>query len=95
LKLPKIDGHEVLREIKQDPVLKVIPVVVLTTSGAESDRARAYQEHANSYLVKPLDFSKFREMADDLQLYWGMWNQPPSRQGLFNESPDSSSVDRR
>jgi CheY-like chemotaxis protein len=78
LKLPKVDGHEVLREIKQDPNLKVIPVVILTTSNAEIDRAKAYQEHANSYLVKPLDFGKFRKMADDLRLYWGMWNQPPS-----------------
>lgn len=77
LKLPKIDGHEVLRRIKTDPNLKVIPVVVLTTSAAEVDRAAAYAEHANSYLVKPLDFGSFRKLADDLNLYWGVWNQPP------------------
>ncbi|MES2769378.1 MAG: response regulator [Bdellovibrionota bacterium] len=79
LKLPKIDGHEVLRKIKMDSRLKVIPVVVLTTSAAESDRARAYQEHANSYLVKPLDFNSFRKMAEDLNLYWGVWNQAPHK----------------
>jgi CheY-like chemotaxis protein len=77
LKLPKIDGHEVLKRIKSDPQLRVIPVVVLTTSDAESDRARAYEEHANSYLVKPLDFENFRKMTEDLNLYWGVWNQPP------------------
>lgn len=78
LKLPKVDGHEVLREVKSDPQLKVIPVVILTTSGAEIDRSKAYEEHANSYLVKPLDFAQFRKMAEDLKLYWGMWNQPPT-----------------
>jgi CheY-like chemotaxis protein len=77
LKLPKVDGHEVLRRIKSDPQLRVIPVVVLTTSAAESDRARAYAEHANSYLVKPLDFNNFRKMAEDLNLYWGVWNRLP------------------
>ena len=81
LKLPKIDGHEVLRRIKRDPRLKVIPVVILTTSAAESDRAKAYEENANSYLVKPLDFAKFRKMAEDLNLYWGMWNQPATTKG--------------
>ncbi|MCM2280764.1 MAG: response regulator [Bdellovibrionaceae bacterium] len=77
LKLPKIDGHEVLRRIKGDPLLKVIPVVILTTSAAEQDRSIAYESYANSYLVKPLDFNSFRKMAEDLNLYWGVWNQPP------------------
>lgn len=76
LKLPKVDGLEVLRCIKGDPHLKVIPVVILTTSAAESDRSMAYSSNANSYLVKPMDFAKFRKMAEDLNLYWGMWNQP-------------------
>lgn len=79
LKLPKIDGHEVLRAIKNDPSLKVIPVVVLTTSDAELDRTMAYSEYANRYLVKPLDFNSFRKMAEDLNLYWGVWNQPPAK----------------
>ncbi len=74
LKLPKMDGHEVLAEIKQDEQLRRIPVVVLTTSDAASDRARAYQLHANSYLVKPLDFDQFQQMISVMQQYWGLWN---------------------
>lgn len=77
LKLPKVDGHEVLEEIKKDPQLSVIPTVVLTTSDAEVDRMRAYSNHANSYLVKPVDFHRFRQMVEDLNLYWGVWNRPP------------------
>lgn len=80
LKLPKVDGLEVLQRIKNDPHLKVIPVVILTTSAAESDRAAAYVEHANSYLVKPLDFNSFRKMTEDLNLYWSVWNQPPGKE---------------
>lgn len=76
LKLPKVDGHEVLAEVKQDPALLKIPVVVLTTSDAETDRAKAYEHHANSYLVKPVDFERFRQMVADLSLYWGVWNRP-------------------
>lgn len=76
LKLPKVDGLEVLKIIKSDSRLKVIPVVVLTTSKAERDRAMAYEANANSYLVKPLDFGSFRRMAEDLNLYWSVWNQP-------------------
>lgn len=77
LKLPKISGHEVLHTIKHDDHLKSIPVVVMTTSDAESDRTRAYEHHANSYVVKPLDFDKFRQLVNDLCLYWGVWNKPP------------------
>ena len=76
LKLPKVDGHEVLAAIKSDPALAPIPVVVLTTSAAETDRIKAYEHHANSYLVKPIDFKRFRQMVKDLDLYWGMWNRP-------------------
>ncbi|KAA5543042.1 response regulator [Roseiconus nitratireducens] len=77
LKLPKVGGHEVLASIKQDDELKMIPVVIMTTSDAESDRARAYEHHANSYVVKPLDFDRFRELVRDLCLYWGVWNERP------------------
>jgi CheY-like chemotaxis protein len=80
LKLPKVDGHQVLKKIKNDPHLRVIPVVILTTSAAESDRATAYGDHANSYLVKPLDFESFRKMTEDLKLYWGVWNQSPGEE---------------
>lgn len=77
LKLPRVDGHEVLKAIKEDKNTADIPVVIMTTSDAETDRARAYEYHANSYLVKPIDFTKFRQMVDELSLYWGVWNVPP------------------
>lgn len=77
LKLPRMDGLEVLATVKGDPVLRRIPVVILTTSTTEIDRARAYSHHANSYVVKPLDFQVFHQMVKDLQLYWTAWNEPP------------------
>lgn len=77
LKLPRVDGLEVLQKIKSDDNLKMIPVVILTTSDTEKDRTSAYLQHANSYLVKPLDFNQFRKMAEELNLYWAIWNQPP------------------
>lgn len=75
LKLPKIDGHEVLAQVKEDPELRSTPIVVLTTSAAERDRQTAYRLHANSYLVKPVDFEQFRQMVTDLGFYWGVWNK--------------------
>lgn len=81
LHLPKRDGHEVLAAIKSDPALCTIPVLVLTTSEAESDRVRAYRHHANSYLVKPLDFDRLGEMLDAVGRYWGRWNLPASDRG--------------
>ncbi len=75
LKLPKVDGHEVLAQVKSDDALRCIPIVVLTTSQAEADRAQAYFNHTNSYLVKPVDFAQFQKMVKDLKLYWGVWNQ--------------------
>ncbi len=77
LKMPRMDGHELLEVIKVDPDLAMIPVVVLTTSKSEADRARAYGSHANSYLVKPLDFQRFHEMISQLGVYWSVWNEPP------------------
>jgi len=62
LRLPKVDGLEVLKAVKHDPELSTIPVVVLTTSATEADVARAYEYRANSYLVKPVDFPKFVEL---------------------------------
>ena len=79
LKIPKIDGHEVLEQIKQDPHLRPIPTVILSTSDTVRDRAKAYRRQANSYLVKPADFAKFRELLDDLITYWGVWNKPITR----------------
>jgi len=69
LRIPKIDGLEVLREIKSDASLMHLPVVILTSSDAEKDIAKAYEYHANSYLVKPLDFVKFTQMLSDLGGY--------------------------
>lgn len=77
LRLPRVDGLEVLRQVKSAPALRDIPVVVLTTSAAESDVARAYEYHANSYVVKPLDFGKFTDLMDELGLYWLGWNHAP------------------
>jgi CheY-like chemotaxis protein len=77
LKLPKKDGHEVLAEIKGDDELRLIPVVILTTSDAEVDRLRAYRLSVNSYLVKPLDAEQFDDMIRDLSLYWATWNRGP------------------
>lgn len=77
LRLPRIDGLEVLREIKADDELRRIPVVVLTTSEADPDIARAYDNQANSYLVKPAEFDGFRRMMRDLGFYWLVWNQHP------------------
>jgi CheY-like chemotaxis protein len=78
LRLPKIDGLEVLRVIKSDPALNQIPVVILTTSAAESDMVRAYDCHANSYLVKPVDFTQFIELMDILGYYWLILNHKPN-----------------
>lgn len=69
---------EVLKAIKEDAHLKIIPVVVLTTSEAEKDVARAYYNHANSYLVKPVGFEEFKKLMDDLGSYWLGWNTSPS-----------------
>jgi len=77
LRLPRVDGMDVLRAIKENDDLKTIPVVVLTTSEAEKDVARAYYNHANSYLVKPVGFEEFRKLMDDLGFYWLGWNTNP------------------
>jgi CheY-like chemotaxis protein len=77
LRLPKVDGLEVLRAIKQSETLRRIPVVVLTTSDKESDIARAYDLHANAYLVKPVDFTKFLDLMRGLGFFWLVWNRAP------------------
>lgn len=77
LRLPKIDGLTVLKEIKGDEKLRDIPVVILTTSQAEKDLSMAYENNANSYLVKPVDFGKFMELMDLLGFYWLAWNRHP------------------
>ena len=77
LRLPRVDGIEVRQAIKASPELRQIPVVVLTTSEAEKDIARAYYNHANSYLVKPVGYEEFVKLMQDLGFYWLSWNTPP------------------
>ena len=78
LKLPKIDGLEVLRRIKSDPRTRAIPVVVLTSSREEQDIVKSYAFGVNSYIVKPVDFEQFTEAARILGLYWTLLNEPPA-----------------
>ena len=77
LRLPKVDGLEVLRQIKSSDQLCRLPVVVLTTSEAERDVASAYDYHANSYMTKPMDYEKFSELMNELGYYWLAWNRNP------------------
>jgi CheY-like chemotaxis protein len=77
LRLPKVDGLEVLKTIKSDQTLSSTPVVILTTSPAESDMVKAYAANANSYLVKPVDFTKFNQLMNTFGYYWVVWNQYP------------------
>ena len=77
LRLPRVDGIEVLQAIKESPELRQIPVVVLTTSETEKDIARAYYNHANSYLVKPVGYEEFVKLMQDLGFYWLSWNTLP------------------
>ncbi len=77
LKLPKVDGLEVLRHIKADPRTRAIPVVMLTSSREERDIVESYQLGVNSYIVKPVDFEQFSEVARLLGLYWLLLNEVP------------------
>ena len=77
LRLPKVDGLEVLKTVKADADLSHIPVVILTTSKAESDVVSAYADHANSYLVKPVDFTQFSQLMETFGFYWLAWNRYP------------------
>ncbi|MDR3573473.1 MAG: response regulator [Anaerolineaceae bacterium] len=77
LKLPKVDGLEVLRIVKSDARTKIIPVVVLTSSIQEKDLVQSYEYGVNSYIVKPVDFDKFMEAVNGLGMYWLLLNQKP------------------
>ena len=77
LKLPKVDGLEVLKEIKSDEKLKVIPVVVLTSSREEKDMVASYQLGVNAYVVKPVDFHEFVNAIKELGVFWAIINEPP------------------
>lgn len=83
LKLPRIDGHEVLRRIRADERLKYLPVVILTSSKENEDLITAYQSGATSYIRKPVDFIKFVEAVKNLGLYWLVLNEPmPVKEAL-------------
>lgn len=81
LKLPKVDGLEVLRQLRADPRTRLLPVVILTTSNEERDILASYQLGANSYVRKPVDFEQFLEAARQLGLYWLVLNVPPPAAG--------------
>jgi len=77
LKLPKVDGLEVLRQLKSEVHCRAIPVIVLTSSSEDRDIQTAYDLGANSYIVKPVDFEKFLDVAAQINLYWNVLNIPP------------------
>jgi CheY-like chemotaxis protein len=81
LKMPKVDGIEVLRQVKSDPELKTIPVVVLTSSREEQDLVRTYDLGVNAYVVKPVDFHEFVQAVKLLGGFWAVVNEPPPRSG--------------
>ena len=77
LKLPKVDGLEVLRQMRDEPRTKLMPVVILTSSKEESDVLRGYELRANSYIRKPVDFARFVEAVREIGMYWLVLNEPP------------------
>jgi CheY-like chemotaxis protein len=77
LRLPKVDGIDVLRQARQHPVWKQIPFVVVTTSRENTDISRAYELGVNSYIVKPVDFAAFTEVVKQIKFYWLLTNEPP------------------
>ena len=82
LKMPKVDGMEVLREIKDDPALKIIPVVTMTSSREEQDLMRSYQLGVNAYVVKPVNFHEFIDAMKQMSTFWAVLNEsPPSSLG--------------
>ncbi|MBI5953827.1 MAG: response regulator [Chloroflexi bacterium] len=78
LRLPRVDGLDVLKVVKENDGLKNIPVIVLTTSEADKDMIRAYDRHVNSYLVKPVGYDDFHKLMNDLGFYWLGWNSHPN-----------------
>ncbi len=77
LKLPRIDGLEVLKRLRQNDQTRLLPIVVLTTSDEEKDRVQSYQLHANSFIRKPVDFNQFADAIRQIGLYWLVLNEPP------------------
>jgi len=79
LKMPKVNGMEVLEKLKSDPLMKDIPVVILTSSGEDPDIQKCYDLGANSYIVKPVDFDNFSKTVVELGLYWVVLNKAPGK----------------
>lgn len=79
LKMPKVDGIEVLRKVKSDPDLRVIPVVILTSSKEEQDIVESYQLGVNAYIVKPVEFDRFVKAVSDLGFFWMLLNESPTQ----------------
>ena len=77
LNMPKVDGMEVLQRMKLDPVLKQVPVVMVTSSRVEQDLVRSYELGVNAYVVKPVDFQKFIESIRQIGFFWAILNEPP------------------
>lgn len=77
LKLPKVDGLEVLKQLKSDPAMRAVPVVMLTSSREEIDLVTSYNLGANAFVVKPMEFTEFTTALRELGLFWGIINQPP------------------
>lgn len=94
LKMPKVDGLEVLRQIKSDPVLRLIPVVVMTSSREERDMLESYQFGVNAYIVKPLDFEQFTAAVAQVGAFWAVLNEvprnPPGRLSIPERAGDST-----
>ncbi len=91
IKMPKVDGLEVLRMVKADPDLKSIPMVVLTSSREERDLARSYSQGVNAYVVKPVEFQEFIKAVSSLGIFWALVNEPPPRSAGKMKEPRSHS----
>jgi CheY-like chemotaxis protein len=77
LKMPRVDGLEALQQIRADPELRILPIVILTSSREESDVVKGYSLGANAYVVKPVDFDQFISAVSQLGVFWGLINEPP------------------
>lgn len=87
LKMPKVDGREVLRQIRDHPELRTVPVVVLTSSREESDLMQSYQLGVNAYVVKPVDFEEFAAAVGKLGFFWALLNEPPPEKAKETARP--------
>jgi CheY-like chemotaxis protein len=94
LKLPKIDGLEVLDMIRSNASLKSVPVVMLTSSREEQDLVRSYELGVNAYVVKPVEFAEFVEAISDLGVFWAVLNEPPPGSTRFRRPPAAQCLQR-